>query len=153
MENVNWKEAPGPDEPFAGAVCFSRRMLSIRGKLSVLEITPKDEGRVTLSDLAGQELFSHPAAELRVKPALSNTFRVQRGDERWWLWGTSFQTAKQFEQTRQRIDRDDVILAVPRPAEVDETDYTRLMHNMAAQKEAWCGLWIGMLLRAGAQMG
>lgn len=150
-DDVKWTPTPGPGEPFVGAVCFSRRMLSVRGKLSVLELVP--DGRVTLRDIAGNELFSYPPSDLLVKPSLSDTFRIRYGAERWWLWGANFQSAKQFESIRQRVGRDDVIIAVPRPADVEEREYERLMRSMAAQKRAWSGLWIGMLLEAGAKIG
>lgn len=145
-------EAPAPDGPFAAAVYFRQRRVGIRGELAVLEIIPGGEGRVTLSDPAGHELFSHPPSELRVALASKITFRVQHGDERWWLWGTGYQTGKQFEKVRERIDRDDVILAVPRLPDMDERTYKRLMSNLNAQQQAWCGLWINALGQAGAQI-
>jgi hypothetical protein len=43
-----------------------------------------------------------------------------------------------------------VILAVPELPEADERAYKRLMRNLTVQQQAWCGLWIGALRRAGA---
>ena len=151
-DDVNMRGGPGPDEPFAGAVYFRRRAMGLRGELGVLEIIPEGEGRVTLSDPAGQKLFSHPPSQLRVGRASKTTFRVQHGDERWWLSGVSPRSGKEFERVRQRIERDDVILTVPTLPETDERAYNPLMSNLTAQQHAWCGLWIGALRRAGAQM-
>jgi hypothetical protein len=53
-------------------------------------------------------------------------------------------------RVRQRIDRDDVILTVPKLPETDERAHKRLMRNLAAQQQAWCGLWIGARRQAGA---
>jgi hypothetical protein len=145
-------ESPGPGEPFAGAVYFRRRAMGLRGELAVLEIISEGGGRVRLSDLAGQDLFNHPAAELRVGRASRTAFRVQRGQERWWLTGASFRSGKASERARQRIHRDDVVLAVPSLPETDERAYNPLMSNLTAQEQAWCGLWIEALRRAGAQM-
>ena len=151
-EDVNISEAPRPDEPFAGAVYVRRRAMGLRGELAVLEIIPEGEGRVTLSDPAGHELFSHPPSELRVGRASRTAFRVQHGDERWWLSGTSPRSGKEFERVRQRIGRDDVILAVPRLPDTDERTYNPLMSNLTAQQQAWCRLWIEALRRAGARV-
>jgi hypothetical protein len=144
------REAPGPGEPFAGAVYFRRRALALRGEPAVLEIIPEGAGRVTLSDPAGHQLFSHPPSELRVTLAPGNSFRVQHGDERWWLWGASIRSDKEFERVRQTIDRDDVMIAVPKLPDADERAYKRLMRNRTAQQRAWCRLWIAALRAAGA---
>lgn len=146
------RAAPGPDEPFAGAVYFRRHAIGLRGQLAVLEIIPEAEGRVTLSDAAGQELFSYRPSELRVGRASRTTFRVQHGDERWWLSGPSFRSGKEFERVRQQIDRDDVVLVVPKLPETDERIYNPLMSNLTAEQQAWCGLWIAALRRAGAKI-
>jgi hypothetical protein len=137
---------------FAGAVYFRRRAIALRGQPAVLEINPEGEGRVTLTDPPGQEqLFSYPPSELRVAVAVGNSFRVRHGDARWWLWGASTRSTKEFEQVRRRITRHDVIITVPRLADMDDRAYRRLMHNRAAQQRAWSGMWIGRLLEAGAQ--
>lgn len=105
---------------------------------------------MTLSDPARHELFSYPCAQVRISLASRTSFRVQHGDEGWWLSGTGFQTNKQFERVRQRIAPDDVALAVPRLADTDEDTYRRLMSDVNAQQQAWCGLWINALHQAGA---
>jgi hypothetical protein len=139
-------------EPFAGAVYVRRRAAGLRGELAVLEIVPGADSRVTLSDPAGRELFSHPPSALRVARASKTTFRVQHGDDRWWLSGASPRSPKDLERVRRRIARDDVILTVPRGAETDERVFNPLMSNLTAQQHAWCGLWIEALRRAGAQV-
>ena len=145
-------EAPVPNQPFAGAVYFRRRAMGLRGELAVLEIIPEGEGRVTLSDLAGQELFSHRPSELGVKRASRTAFRVQRGGESWWLSGASFRSGKELERVRQRIGRDDVILSVPKLPETDERVYNPLMSNLTAELQAWREVWIAALREAGARM-
>jgi hypothetical protein len=145
------RQAPGPGEPFAGAVYVRRRAMGIRGELAVLEIAPDGTG-VTLSDPAGQEIFSHPPSELRVGRASRTTFWVQHGDQRWWLSGTSFRSDKESERVRQRINRDDVIFTLPNLPETDERAFNPLISNLTAQQQAWCGLWIDALRQAGARM-
>jgi hypothetical protein len=34
---------------------------------------------------------------------------------------------------------------------MDDRAYGRLMRNRDAQQNAWCGMWVGRLLDAGAQ--
>jgi hypothetical protein len=118
----------------------------------VLEILADGESRVRLSDPAGRELFSHPPRELRVARASRTTFRVQHGDDRWWLSGTSPRSDKESERVRRRIGRDDVILTVPKRGETDERAFNPLMSNLTAEQLAWCGFWLEALRRAGAQM-
>jgi hypothetical protein len=146
------REAPRPDERFAGAVYVRRRAVGLRGDLAVLEIIPDGEGRVTLSDPTGRQLFSHRPSELRVRRASKTSFRVQHGNESWWLSGATFRSGKEFERVRQRIDRDDVVFALPKPPETDERAYNPLMSNLTAEQHAWCALWLGTLRQAGAQM-
>jgi hypothetical protein len=151
-DDVNTRESPGPDERFAAAVYVRRSAMGLRGELAVLEIIPEGEGRVTLSDVAGRELFSHPPAQLQVAIASRTTFRVQHGEERWWVSGASFRSSKELERVRQRIDRDDVILSVPELPETDERTYNPLISNLTAQQQAWRGLWIEALRQAGAHV-
>jgi hypothetical protein len=146
------REERAAGERFAGAVYVRRRAMGLRGELAVLEISPDGESRVTLSDPAGRELFSHLSPDLRVARASRTTFRVQHGDDRWWLTGASLRSGKALERARRSIARDDVIFTVPERAEIDERVFNPLMSNLTAQQHAWCGFWLEALRRAGAQM-
>ncbi|HTX09554.1 MAG TPA: hypothetical protein VME22_13130 [Solirubrobacteraceae bacterium] len=146
------RDKPVPGEGFAGAVYFRRRAMGLRGELALLEIILEGTGRVALSNAGGQKLFSHPPSELRVARASKTAFRVQHQQERWWLSGTTFRAGKEFGWVRERIERNDLILAVPKLPETDERAYNPLMSNQTAQQLAWCRLWIEALRDAGAQI-
>jgi hypothetical protein len=68
------------------------------------------------------------------------------------LAGLSFRSDKQLERVRQRIDRDDVILAVPKLPEIDERVYNPLISNLTAEQQAWRGVWLDALRQAGAKV-
>ena len=151
-DDVNITGAPGPGEPFAGAVYVRRRAMGLRGDLAVLEIVSENGGRVRLSAPGGQEVFSHVPSQLRVGRASRTAFLIQHGDESWWLTGVSVRSDKESQRVRQRIGREDVVLSVPKLPATDERAYNPLMSNLTAQQQAWCGLWLEVLRRAGAQM-
>jgi hypothetical protein len=146
------RDAPEPGESFAAPVYVRRRSLGLRGELAVLEIVSEGQGRLTLSAPAGEPVFSHAPSEFRAGRASRTTFWLQHGEERWWLSAVSFRSQKEAERVRRRIDRDDVLFAVPKLPEVDERTYNPLMSNTTAQQQAWCGLWLEALRHAGAQM-
>jgi hypothetical protein len=149
-EEVNTKDETG--EGFASAVYFRRHAMGMRGELAVLEIVSEGMTAVVLSNSGGHRLFSYHASELRVGRASRTTFRVRDQQERWWFSGTTFRPGKEFEWVRERINRHELILAVPKLPETDERAYNPLMSNLTAQQQAWCGLWIEALRNAGAQM-
>jgi hypothetical protein len=145
-------DAAGPGVDFGAAVYFRRHAVGIRGELAMLEISRVGTRHVTLSNSGGQKLFSHPCSELWVGRASRTTFRVRHGEECWWLSGTTFRSGKEFGWVRERIDRHELTLAVPKLPDTDERVYNPLMSNLTAQQQAWCDLWIEALRDAGAQM-
>lgn len=152
--NEDMRRAAARALPFAGAVFFRRRLVTLRPAwLAVLEIVPKGEGYlVTLTDHDGQELFSYSGSALRVTPAGLMSLRVQYGEERWWLWGMTSLSRTGLERRRRRIGRDDVNLVPPPLPEMDERAYRRVMSNVRAQRAVWRIWWLAVLRLAGAHV-
>lgn len=142
---------PSPGEPVAGAVYF-RPARGADAQLAVLEVEPRGESRVTLSDASGRELFSHRPGELRFALASRAAFELQRGEDRWLMSGTCFRNGRGLDEARRIIDREDVMLVVPMLPDMAERAYERLLGNTSAQQAAWCGFWRAVLEHAGADV-
>jgi hypothetical protein len=144
-----WRKVPAAGEPVAGAVYY-RQARGANAELAVLAVDPQGEGRVTLSDTSGAELFSHRPGELRFALASRAAFELQRGEDRWLMSGTCFKNGKGLDELGRLIDRRDVILVVPMLADMPDREYERLLGNPSAQQAAWCGFWSAVLEHAGA---
>jgi hypothetical protein len=140
---------------FASLVWIMPRRSSIFGRLGILEL---DDGLVSLRGKSGGPLFSVPVAtvEARRRPrrlsAYPYYFQVRAAD-RWWYLAGYGQIKYRRASTRELQERYRLRVLVPRPANMDVDEYTRITTNPAKHQVLWAICWVQTLNIAGARAG
>ena len=92
-----------------------------------------------------------PAPEVAVTRAGSNGFRLTIDGEPHQLHGFHPRSARESSAAAPLAERHRALTLLPRPAEMPERQYRRILGNRRAQQLLWRELWVAVLTRAGAR--